>query len=507
MGIVRSAQAAAQEPPPSESSATARAPGLPVNAALNDNLFPNGAEAKLRDPYRVAATKSEAASPKGPPYKSLRYDEEYRYLSDPGRQADVWDTVKYLPFGDRQEQYFSIGGELRERYEFYHNENFGDAPADTHGNNGYLLQRYLLHGDLHLGPHFRFFGQFMSSLEDRRIGGPRPEVNENVFDAHQAFVDLKKSFGEKGSATWRVGRQEFEYGSGRLIAAREAPNTRRSFDAARLLVRTGEWAVDGFWSKPVRNEFDAFDDEPDARRSLWGFYAVHPWAALPDGHTDLYYLGFENHQGVFNQGTAYELRHTLGSRLWGKPLPWEYNLEFIWQFGKFGEGDIQAWAVASDTHYNFGVRPLRPRLGLRADVTSGDRNPDSPDLQTYNPLFPTGAFFNLADTVGPSNFIHVHPTLDLHFTEEFKTTLDWAFFWRTSLDDAVYSIATVPIRPGQPSRARSTGSSPAITFTWELTRHVTVLASYVHFFAGPFLKQNPPGEDLDYFTTWVTYKF
>jgi hypothetical protein len=31
--------------------------------------------------------------------------------------------------------------------------------------------------------------------------------------------------------------------------------------------------------------------------------------------------------------------------------------------------------------------------------------------------------------------------------------------------------------------------------TWTPTRHVTVLASYVHFFAGPFFQETPPGKD------------
>ena len=51
------------------------------------------------------------------------------------------------------------------------------------------------------------------------------------------------------------------------------------------------------------------------------------------------------------------------------------------------------------------------------------------------------------------------------------------------------------------------GSSPSLTLAWTPTRHLTILASYVHFFAGPFLKETPPGKDIDYFTTWVDYKF
>ena len=110
----------------------------------------------------------------------------------------------------------------------------GSAPADRHGNNGYLLERYLLHGDLHLSPFFRFFGQFQSGLEDGRIGGPRPDIDRNAFDVHQAFFDFMLPFDDmKDSLTWRVGRQEMSYGTGRLIDTREGVNLARSFDEVR----------------------------------------------------------------------------------------------------------------------------------------------------------------------------------------------------------------------------------------------------------------------------------
>ena len=59
------------------------------------------------------------------------------------------------------------------------------------------------------------------------------------------------------------------------------------------------------------------------------------------------------------------------------------------------------------------------------------------------------------------------------------------------------------LRTGQVSRERYVGSTPALTVTWTLTRNITVVASYVHFFAGPFFEETPPGKDIDYFTSWI----
>ncbi|HEV8001396.1 MAG TPA: hypothetical protein VGP63_16025, partial [Planctomycetaceae bacterium] len=67
-------------------------------------------------------------------YKTLRYEEDYSFLKDPSKCCDCWDPVKYIPlFGCDSGDYLTIGGELRERYEFFRNENAGAAPADSHG--------------------------------------------------------------------------------------------------------------------------------------------------------------------------------------------------------------------------------------------------------------------------------------------------------------------------------------------------------------------------------------
>ena len=40
-----------------------------------------------------------------------------------------------------------------------------------------------------------------------------------------------------------------------------------------------------------------------------------------------------------------------------------------------------------------------------------------------------------------------------------------------------------------------------------ISRHLTYTAIYSHFFAGRFLKETPPGEDVDYISTWLTFRF
>ena len=112
-------------------------------------------------------------------------------------------------------------------------------------------------------------------------------------------------------------------------------------------------------------------------------YAVRPVPLLPEGHIDLYYLGLNREEARFDQGSAHEVRHTLGLRLWGRPGPWDYNVEMVSQLGPFGAGQSQAWTVASDTGYTLRTVAWQPRLGLKADIISGDRNPQSSPPYTF----------------------------------------------------------------------------------------------------------------------------
>jgi hypothetical protein len=61
-----------------------------------------------------------------PPYKFLRYDEDYSFLSDPTQRTDLFDWVKYIPLDGAG--YLSFGGEVRERFETYNNEEFSPNP-------------------------------------------------------------------------------------------------------------------------------------------------------------------------------------------------------------------------------------------------------------------------------------------------------------------------------------------------------------------------------------------
>ena len=188
-------------------------------------------------------------------YPLPTYDENWQFLSDPNRHSDPWDIVKYVRLADVV--FASFGGEARESYERFGNQDFGLSVPSP---NGYLLQRYLLHADIHVGSRLRLWTELNSSFEDGRVGGPQPVIDVDKLDLHQVFVEFEIIQRPGVAVRVRVGRQEIAIGSGRLYALREGPNVPLSFDGVRAITQTEAWRFDAWAARPVTTTPGIFDD-------------------------------------------------------------------------------------------------------------------------------------------------------------------------------------------------------------------------------------------------------
>jgi Alginate export len=438
-------------------------------------------------------------------YQLLREDENWTFLRDRALRQDFWDPIKYIPLRNRADDwYLTIGGEAREVWEQIGNDNWGQQPY----MNGYLNGRYMLSLDAHYGKHARSFVELKSGLNSYRIGGPRP-VDEKKLDFQAGFLELGTSKGANSIAL-RVGRQELEYGSGRLMDVREGPNVRLSFDGFMVKSKIDSWQIDGFAVRPDLDNPGFFDNAPNHAVAFWGVYATR---TLPRKMSlELYYLGLDRRQATFERGTAQEVRHSLGARL-SRPIATErrgldFDYEGVWQFGMFGSGNIRAWTLASETGYRFPTVRLKPRFSAKADISSGDHLATN-TLGTFNPLYPKGNYFGVLATTGPGpiNFIDVHPHVEASAPHNVSLSFDWIFQWRQSLDDGVYAVPGFLIRAANGNRARFVGNRPGTEIRWQANRHLWFQGDYGIFYAGRFLKETQPGRNLNYWALWAGYKF
>ena len=129
--------------------------------------------------------------------------------------------------------------------------------------------------------------------------------------------------------------------------------------------------------------------------------------ALPRPHPiwkraniSLYYFGLDRKNSVFEKGAGRTIRHTIGSRSWKKAGGWDFNYEAIVQWGSFQGRPIRAWALSEDTGYTLSHHRFQPRIGIRADVASGDGGPRSHTLGSFDPLLPAAPVYS-----GPSGML------------------------------------------------------------------------------------------------------
>ncbi len=457
--------------------------------------------------------------PPGPPSDPARplltpvdqAGENFSFLKDPSKRTDSWDPLKYIPLNDGGDFYLTLGFEDRTEYEWLQNANWGAGPQTI---SGYWLQRVIPDASATLGSHFRMFASFQYEKELGNNAGPRPGIDEDQGDFHEAFVDVSSGFDDPRSVTLRLGEQELVYGTGRLVDNNEGVNVKSSFYGARVIARTEWLRLEVFGVKPTETNTGTFDDRPTSQQTFWGAYGTVP-ARLVDqsGQADVYYLGVDTTRAYYQQGSGREIRHSIGTRLFnhqpGAPFEpgFDYNWEFVYQLGSFGPNYINAWTVATETGYTF-AEPFTPRLALRADVASGGQHPNGGTLNTFNPLFPRGAYFGPKLTMfGPYNFFDVHPVLMLTLLQNVTCDFDWGWFWRESLDDGVYSIGGALLRPHDGSKARYIGSQANFELRWALDLHTTVAINLAGFLTGGFLKDTGPAGNVALSNVGITYKF
>lgn len=425
-----------------------------------------------------------------PDFKSLRYDENYSFLKTDTVKNDWYKTMKFLPLSSFGKYYISFGGNIRYQYFYTKNENWGDGPQD---NDGYILSRFLLHADFHAGKFFRAFVQTQSSLADGRID-PSP-VDQDPLEVHQAFADFNFVNEKSKKLILRAGRQELTYGSQRLVAVRDGPNNRQSFDGVKLSTAKDNISGDFFYSHFVVARDGIFDDHSSKDRQLWGSYFIINKVPVIK-NIDVYYLGYKRTKASFNDGAGKETRHSVGTRIWGKTENWRYDGEAVYQFGDFASKNISAWTASINAGYRFNEVKFHPELSFKAEAISGDKEVGDSGLQTFNPLFPRGAYFGLASVIGPANLIDFHPSVSLQLSKSVDWVIDYDMFWRYSSSDGIYAPNTILIYPGDTTRGKKIGNQLESEIIWQPITYLYFRLEGTWFNAGEYIKASGTGKDI-----------
>ena len=411
---------------------------------------------------------------------------------------------------EEQEQALTFSLDARLRGEWRENNFDFDSSVDALTDDSWLLSRLRLAVDWQASSWFCFYVQGQDAREffsDRpNVPGQLGAEGDDAFDLHQAFFDL----GNPSRGYARIGRQELDYGDGRLISRTPWKNITQTFDALKLHYAGAQWWVDLFTSSVVRvrdgefNRSDWLDDSDERNAFFSGLY--FSTTVLDVQVTDFYALQLhEDDKG----GSDFV---TLGTRVKADPAKlagWDYETEMAVQFGtRFGK-DLEAFAG----HWGFGWNGLRlpwkPRLGFEYSFATGDSDATDGEVGTFQNLFPTNhPFYGLMDVFAWQNIHNPAVKFSLGPSPKLRFSLDYHLFWLADTNDGWYPAnQTSLVRPISPDASSRAGSELDFTVLWKATDKLDVQAGYSRFFAGSYLDDTGASDDADFAYLMASFKF
>src|SRR5438067_1297301 len=462
-----------------------------------------------RVPLTWAQPGQPSSEPKRPAYQigsAGRFNEDWSVLRgvDLDKTDDFWDRLKFIPLSPDQNVWLTIGGQARERVEYFRQFLFGNSEPKQ--SDGYLLSRYRLSADLHVTRYFRMFAEGRSAFAlDRELAGGRTNAFVDELDLMNGFADVMIPLGQQASVTLRGGRQELIFGSQRLVGPGDFTQVPRSFDGGAAIGQVAGWTITPFWTQSVAIDQYHFN-KSTSDLEFSGVFTTAPLHFLPV-NLDLYWLDANNRFAAFNGTTGREHRHTLGGRVLGKigATGLDFEVEGAAQFGTVGRGDVAASMFTTVLGYTLPAAWLSPRVYVEFDYASGDDRPGG-DVGTFNQLYPNAhSFLGYIDYIGRQNIISPNAGVSINPIGGLTLSLQQYFFWRASDRDAIYNKSGGVLRPGTATTARYVGAETDLYGTYNVTRHLLGYAGYSRFFAGEFIDKTGKDKDSDFYYVAIQF--
>jgi hypothetical protein len=431
---------------------------------------------------------ADAQTPARPAIAFNRWSEDWSVLANPDVPREPLDELKYIPLSTSDARtYLSLGANVRERFEV-NDAQFGIGRSRQDAD---LLSRLEAHSDLRIAGQVQIFFQLQSDLAPGKRD-PSP-VDADRLGIEQGFVTVTEPLAG-GAMIIRIGRMENGFDLQRFLSVRDGPNVRQAYDGATVAYTRGSWRFIALYTDPVQNRnLSVFDDYSSPHRTF-GLLRIERKITSSSS--------LSAYVGRFTSGN--ERRDLVDVRFAGSGGGFDWDAEAMPQNGSIGARAIHAWATGAIAGRTFDAVPLRPRVGLQFDAASGDKNPTDNQLNTFNPLFPSGYYFTTAGYTTYANLVHVKAVLSVTPRNNFRLSAGVGSEWRATVADAIYTLPDIPVPNTAGRGGQYVGAYGQLRSDYALTSHVALALELVHFSAGPTI-MSAGGHNTDYLGTEVRY--
>jgi hypothetical protein len=403
----------------------------------------------------------------------------------------------------------SLDGQIRLRYEYRDPTSYANTDPASRSDDQFLTR-------IRLNLNFAVTDDidvFVQPQDQRQWGQEAAVLNdERNLDLHQGYAEIRNIFSEP--LTLKGGRMELSYGDQRLVSPLDWSNVGRAWDGLKLRYAPETWWIEGFFSV-IKDPIPPSPPSPTPPFNITptglngaaedqDFMGVYfSYIGVPGYQFDAYgfFREFRDNSFTSETGVLGDLRdRTLGARMKGGDLGFDYSAEAMAQAGHFSSDKVEAYAYAATLGYTADVS-WKPRLGVETTYASGDRHAGDGKRGTFDPLYPFGHNYQgYADVFAFKNGRDVAVYLKVQPADPVTVGLDLHNFWLASVRDAWYNAAGGIIRGGDPTGRASSrvGYETDFTVKYTASKFLKFYAGWSHFFAGSFVRETATqGTDTD----------
>ena len=417
--------------------------------------------------------------------------------------ADTPDAVfsPLTTINSKLPDWLCFTGGYRARFEAYSGNNFMPQASDS-----YFLTRFRFGLLLKPASWFKVYTELQDAdafLKNQPLVPPYQET----WDLRRAYVDIGNI--QEGRIGIRAGRQDLNFGDGRLVGTSYWRNASRGFDAVQVATNWAWISATAFAASQVIIHANGLSHHQPGN-NLYGLDGklrkivpkaiVEPflfWRVTPQQRTE------EGDRGNLDEKTA-------GVRLAGTVLErWDYDAEAARQFGSLGADRIRAWAWMGIAGYTFADVRFKTRLFGEYDFASGDGNPKDGVRGTFDQLFPNiHDHLGLADQFGWQNLRATRAGARIWLRRNWIVASAWNDFWLARATDGFYNSSSTILAIDPKGRSGThIAEEYDIQTSYRFDRNLELGTGYARVLPGEFLVKTKHPASYSYPYLMMSYNF
>ena len=409
-----------------------------------------------------------------------------------------------------ENDWLTIGGSYRVRYEII--DNFNVNSYGTNKEESFVISRFRLEMDLKLAKNLKFHTQ----IQDAEIVN-QPIKNEKFKGKNNPFYDpadineLYLEYWPSNNLSVILGRQKFLFGGRRIFGPGDWGNTGRyRWDAIRLIYKNDLFDTNIFTGRYILHDPYIW---PDKALDKVGTFATYNYIKKLPLPLELFYVYKYDNRGIIRgekgpNDIGNLISHNIGFRIDDKKGPWNYEIIFVKEFGKWAKDKIDAYGGLFTLGYTFDIQ-WKPQIIFQYIIGSGDKDPKDGKRNTFSAIFSgadtdlyswTSMFFWQNLILYRINFI-LTPKRDLTFRSEYH------YFMLENAKDGWYFPGNMQRRDKTGSSGKELGHEVDLILNKKFGNNLDLLFAYSVFIPGEFIKNTGPAKTANWYCLQIIFNF